>query len=165
MENTNKSPYHIDDVCDYVIYRLNAENEDNTLNSLKLQKLLYYIQAWHFAFFNKPIIKEDFQAWVHGPVNRAIYDRFKDRMLFFPITTSDIKKASIDQYISEADKEHIDAVLEAYAQFSGVDLERMTHQEKPWMEARKGYASNERCETSISTTTMGAYYSERVKNK
>ena len=38
------------------------------LTNLKLQKLMYYSQAWHLALRDIPLFNEDFQAWVHGPV-------------------------------------------------------------------------------------------------
>jgi len=39
-------------VCDYIIQRVLTGGEK--LNVLKLQKLLYYVQAWHLAFYKKP---------------------------------------------------------------------------------------------------------------
>ena len=43
------------------------------LSVLKLQKLLYYVEAWHVAFFNKMLFDDEFQAWVHGPVCVPIF--------------------------------------------------------------------------------------------
>ncbi len=39
------------------------------MSHLKLQKLLFYAQALHLAYFDEPIIEDDFEAWVHGPVS------------------------------------------------------------------------------------------------
>ncbi|MFA6090004.1 MAG: type II toxin-antitoxin system antitoxin SocA domain-containing protein [Candidatus Woesearchaeota archaeon] len=161
-KQNNEKTYNVNDVCDYVINRLNAENNDDSLNSLKIQKLLYYIQAWHYAFFKKPVINGTFEAWVHGPVNRTIYDRFKDRMLFFPIDVHDIINTEVDKKIGSDDKAHIDSVLEVYSKYSGVELERMTHQEKPWINARKDFTPNERCDKPIDPEIMGAYYKARL---
>jgi uncharacterized phage-associated protein len=46
---------------------------------LKLQKLVYYSEAWHLAYFERPLIPEDFEAWVHGPVVRSLWDHYKGR--------------------------------------------------------------------------------------
>jgi uncharacterized phage-associated protein len=154
--------YQINQIADYVILRL-SEGGDKTLNSLKLQKLLYYIQSWHLAFHKKPIIQDSFQAWVHGPVNREVFDRFKDRMLFFPIIEDDILDKEISQKISDEDKLHIDLVLESYSKFSGVELEQMTHGEEPWLKARSGFRPNERCEVKIDEILMGDYYRSRLQ--
>lgn len=62
-------------VSDYLLVE-NRERGEN-LTNLKLQKLLYYAQAWHLALRNAPLFDEDFQAWVHGPVLPSQYLRFR----------------------------------------------------------------------------------------
>ena len=47
------------------------------MSHLKLQKLLYYMQALHLAYFDQPLVNDDFQAWLHGPVSRILYDHVK----------------------------------------------------------------------------------------
>lgn len=43
----------------------------------KLQKLCYYAQAWHCAFYkNKPLFENRIEAWVHGPVSPELYYRY-----------------------------------------------------------------------------------------
>lgn len=154
--------YNIHTICDYVIFRLKYE-EDQPLNNLKLQKLLYYIQAWHLAFYEKKrFFDSGFQAWIHGPVNRDIYDRFKERTLYSEIKPEDMLDEDSVYKISERDKQHIDTVLESYAKFSGTELEYMTHQEDPWILARKGYRPVERCEREIDDEVMASYYKKRL---
>ena len=48
------------------------------ISNLKLQKLLYYAQAWHLAIYDTRLFPERFQAWVHGPVIPEIYHRYKE---------------------------------------------------------------------------------------
>lgn len=161
----NKKMATIYQVSDYIIFRLKSEgNED--LSALKLQKLLYYIQAWHLAFFGKKAFDSDFQAWIHGPVNREIYDFYKDKKgLYSEILFEDIKdRNSINELDTEL-KEHIDNILETYAKFSATQLEIMTHQEEPWNEARKDCESYQRCENIISNELMKTYYATRLKNE
>ncbi len=45
---------------------------------LSLQKMLYYVQGFYYAFFNLFLFDEDCEAWIHGPVYKDVYDRFKD---------------------------------------------------------------------------------------
>jgi len=45
---------------------------------LKLQKLAYYVEAWHLAYFGEPLIEDNFQAWLHGPVSPRIWKQFKN---------------------------------------------------------------------------------------
>lgn len=162
MKQLVRTSATVDDVCDYVIVRLNEAR--TPLSVLKLHKLLYYIQAWHLAFFGCPLFAADFQAWIHGPVSRQIYDRFKDhKSMYSRVSKRDIRPGfSIDQ-IDRPNIRHIDAILEAYAEFADTQLEELTHEEAPWIKARNGCEPNERCETLISEDLMKTYYAARLK--
>lgn len=149
------------DVCDYVIQRLCAAGE--CVNLLKLQKLMYYIQAWSLAFYDKPLFSGHFQAWVHGPVNRELYDRFADsKSLYSEVTVEDVLPEFDVERIDEDDRGHIDAILDAYARFTGNQLEDMTHREEPWLKARNGIRPTERCEREIDEQLMATYYRQRL---
>lgn len=151
------------DVCDFIIIKVKEAGEP--LNHLKLQKLLYYVQAWHLAFMKTPMFNGKFQAWVHGPVNREIYDRFASRKsLYSEILEEDIRPTFDLGAIGEADRLHIEAVLEAYAPFSGSQLEEMTHKEAPWIEARVGYRPSQRCESTINEDRMAEFYGAQVRD-
>lgn len=154
----------INNICDYVIFRITGEG-NGSLSHLKLQKLLYYIQSWHLAFEKDPLFKGKFQAWIHGPVNREIYNRFKDtKYMYSSINLKDIQQQDLSfSTIEQNKKDHIDSVLEVYAPFSDVQLENMTHNEKPWIEAREGYEPFQRCEEEIDEKTMHHYYASRVE--
>ncbi len=151
-------------VCDYIIARMVTEEAEN-LDNLKMQKLLYYTQAWHLAFYSKPLFAGKFQAWIHGPVNREIFDRFKEsKFLFTPIVQGDIITKNFDT-LSDLDKLHIDTVLEVYGKFSGVELELMTHIEEPWKEARGSLGEFDRCENEIDEKLIGDYFRQRLNVK
>jgi uncharacterized phage-associated protein len=149
----------IDDVADYIIWKM---NEASWINVLKLQKLLYYVQAWMLAFENRRCFRGGFQAWVHGPVNRDIYDRFKDiKSMYSRVRPRDIREEFDPDKMHNAVVAHIDAVLEAYGALSDDQLEDMTHSEEPWIEARGDCSPRERCENFIAETTMRDYYAAR----
>lgn len=153
---------NIKDVCNYVIFRLTSEG-GGSLSHLKLQKLLYYIQAWNLAYEKKPLFEGTFQAWIHGPVNRSVYNLFKGtKYMYSAITIKDLQGIDFNfSSLSTDDKSFIDGVLETYAPFSDVQLEKMTHDETPWLEARSGHEPYERCENDISEETMAKYYAAR----
>lgn len=119
----------------------------------KLQKLCYYAQAWCYALREKRLIKSDFQAWVHGPVSPALYDRFKQ----FGYDTIKIK-GTYRCNIRKEDIDLLEDVWETYGNKTGNALEALTHRELPWIEARRGYAENEMCTVVISPETMRTYY-------
>ena len=62
----------IHDITDYIILRVKSEDRFASLINLKLQKLLYYVQAWSYGINKKPMFDGEFEAWIHGPVNREI---------------------------------------------------------------------------------------------
>lgn len=147
----------INDVSDYVIAKLDEGGVP--LSVLKLQKLLYYIQAWHLAFHGKPLFDGRFQAWIHGPVNRAIYDRFcETHSMYAMATMRDIREAFDPSALPKEAQFHIDEILEAYAAFSGAQLEAMSHDEQPWISARGNLRLSQRCETEIDEELVGFFY-------
>lgn len=150
------------DVADYIIIK--ATEAGVPLNLLKLQKLLYYSEAWRLAFTGQPLTGARFQAWVHGPVNRSVYDRYNDqKVLYSEVTPKDVPVSFSFDHLTEEQRDHIDSVLEAYGQFSGTELEVMTHREEPWIRARAGRSTSERCEDFINSHFMGDYYRARLQ--
>jgi len=61
------------DISKIVIARFDQSGD--LLTNKKLQKLLYYIEAWSLVYLGA-ILKENFQAWVHGPVIPSVYHEY-----------------------------------------------------------------------------------------
>lgn len=157
MTDTTQNRCHIQDATDYIIAAY--ADEPGKLSVLKLQKLLYYVQAWHLAKNGSPLFDGKFQAWVHGPVNRQVYDRFRDtHSLYSPVTVASLRDGFARDKLAGAHRAHIDEILEAYGDYTGTQLEDMTHDEQPWVEARGNLKDYERCETEIAEQTMLGYY-------
>ena len=153
----------LNDICNYVVFRLTGEG-NASVSHLKLQKLLYYIQSWNLAYEGKPLFDGKFQAWIHGPVNRTVYNRFKDtKYMYSNIQLSELGDIDMSfNNLSKECKDFINGVLEVYAPYSDVQLEDMTHNEQPWLEARADFQPYERCEIEISEKTMQSYYASRI---
>lgn len=152
----------VNTVSDYVIFKC-KEQGNVSLSVLKHQKILYYIQAWHLAFEDKVAFKGEFQAWIHGPVNREIYDIYKDRKyIYSDLKIDDVQDKEFYNKINDGLRLHIDTIIESYAKFTATELELMTHEEEPWIKARNGYNPNERCEVVIDDNLMKKYYSARL---
>lgn len=54
-----------------------ADQRNFKLTNLALQKLLYFVHGWFYAMYDEPLIKNKFEAWQYGPVQRVIYDQFR----------------------------------------------------------------------------------------
>ena len=113
-----------------------------------------YAQAWCYALNDYRLIDTVFEAWVHGPVSPALYDKFKS---FGYNSIRLAGKYTVN--IAEADIELLESVWETYGDHTGNALEALSHSEPPWIEARVRYAPNERCNVPISVESMKKYYS------
>lgn len=109
---------------------------------LMLQKLLYFIQGVYSALYGKPIFEEDCRAWTRGPVYLEVYDLFRD-FKYNPIDDARfaLLEGTADALIEE-EKNVIDLVVNTFGMYGGKVLERITHNEDPWKEARKGYGDS-----------------------
>jgi uncharacterized phage-associated protein len=153
----------VNTISDYVIYKC-KEQGNVSLSVLKHQKILYYIQAWYLAFEGVPAFEGKFQAWIHGPVNREIYNTYKDRKyIYSDLKTDDIQDKSFYDKINNNLRTHIDTIIESYSKYTATELELMTHEEDPWIKAREGYSPNARCEVIIDEDLMKKYYSARLE--
>ena len=139
----------IDTVIQYLLNRC----EDIT--PLALQKALYYIQGFYFAFYQTFLFSEDCQAWVHGPVYRDIYFRYKDYR-FDPIKKADSFDASV---FSSGEKAICDSVINNICCYSGKVLERFTHSETPWLTARGDLPITALSDKTIDKALLSDYFS------
>ena len=135
-------------------------NQCEDVTPLALQKALYYIQGFHYAFYKTFLFSEDCQAWVHGPVYRDIYFRYRDYH-FDPIE----KTSSFDTSVFSASEKAIcDSVINNICCYSGKILERFTHNEAPWLTTRGDLPDSVPSDRIIDKSVMGAYF-DAVKAK
>lgn len=120
------------ELAKYIIDKLAEMNQ--SVNHLKLQKLLYYIQAWHLVYMDVPLFDSDFEAWLHGPVVRRVWDYYKSKSIMLDNLPRD---RNISIKLTEEQEEIINDVLDEYGDKSGYYLECLTHSELPWKEARR----------------------------
>ncbi|MBQ7433077.1 MAG: DUF4065 domain-containing protein [Lachnospiraceae bacterium] len=125
---------------------------------LMLQKLLYFIQGIYSALYGKPIFVEDCRAWIHGPVYPEVYDLFRD-FKYNPI--DDARFALLggtEDALTNDEEQTIDLVVNTFGMYGGKVLEKITHNEDPWMEARKGYGDGIPSSELLSKERMMKYY-------
>lgn len=109
---------------------------------LMLQKLLYFTQGIYSALYGRPIFTEDCRAWIHGPVYPEVYNLFRD-FKYNPI--EDARFALLEgtaDALTDNEKHAIDLVVDTFGMYSGKILEKITHNEIPWKEARNGYGDS-----------------------
>ena len=120
----------------------------------KLQTLCYYAQAWHCALEGNPLFSETPEAWVHVPVFRSLYQKYKD------YSGQKIPKGSFNNSpLPENTLEVLNAVYNTYGNLSGDQLEALIHSEEPYLKAKGKLPPFEPSTNHISVQDMKKFYS------
>ena len=142
------------DIAKKLIFK--AQNDEpnggERLTNLKLQKLLYYQQGFHLAFFGTPLFAEDVEAWMYGPVVPAVYDEYS------AYGSSALPEVKVPVSMSEDEEELFNEVYDAYREFSAIGLMNRTHSERPWLDA----VPHDRG-TVITQESMMAYFKTQIQ--
>lgn len=165
------------DIKDYAAYvGINMLMQGLTVSPLKLQKILYYEQAWHMVGFGRDntLFSCAPQAWVNGPVYPEIYHIYKNmvpgmcdhlRMENFlngKEKPQDKEKNLVAKMgLSEEEIALTERVIMLYGSRTQNQLILLTHSEKPWSEMREGLRPYDYSDRTISLDTMHDYYKER----
>lgn len=128
------------------------------MSAMKLQKLVYYCQAWSLVWDGKPMFSEDIEAWANGPVVRKLYNAHRGCFKVTASTHDSIKDACPEQLDADS-VETIEQVLKFYGQKDAQWLSELTHKELPWIEARGRQADGEYSDAVITHASMEEYYS------
>ncbi|MBM7096662.1 SocA family protein [Bacillus sp. H-16] len=141
------------DVSDYFLSR-SVPGTNQAITHLKLQKLVYFAQAWHLALTGKKIFENRIEAWTHGPVVPELYSKYKAFGFRELPKKEDVKEATFEKDVLET----LGLVWELYGDKEGKVLENITHNEDPWIEARRELSQHERSNVEISTYKMEEYF-------
>jgi len=134
------------DVAAYILKKKKA------VTSMKLQKLVYYSQAWSLVWDEKPMFKNRIEAWANGPVCPELFAAHRGEFLIESEPRGNAKK------LTEDERDTVDAVLKTYGDKGANWLSSLTHKEDPWMDARAGLPDGVRGNREISTASMAEYY-------
>lgn len=133
-----------------------ADKGGELMTNMKLQKMLYYQQGFHLAYFGTPLFEEDIEAWMYGPVVPTVYDRYKsngrngiepDRGLVF----------SFEQ---KRELALFNEVCKVYGAYSAIGLMNMTHEEMPWKSTPTGEGEGH----VIAKDKMQSFFKKRLKD-
>ena len=136
----------VHDVAKYIV------EQQSDIDTWKLEKLVYYCQAWHMVWEEKPLFTERIEAWANGPVSPDLWQ--EHRGLYKVKSWS---KGSTS-HLNETERESIDVVLKHYGKRTGFALRDLTHKEAPWRSARKGVPIGAPSNNVITPDSMAAYY-------
>jgi uncharacterized phage-associated protein len=122
------------------------------MTSMKLQKLVYYAQAWSLVWDERPIFDEPIEAWANGPVVPALFRAHQGE---FTVTA---EPAGDHSRLDKDARDTIKAVLKSYGNKTANWLSALTHREEPWIDARRGLSDGDRGSREITHGSMADYY-------
>lgn len=125
------------------------------VSAMKLQKLMYYAQAWNLVWEEEPLFTNDFQAWANGPVLPTLYARHRG---MFKVDASLFPDADSGN-LTESERGNLEKVLAFYGDKTAQWLSNLTHQENPWLDARGDLPAGALSEVVIPQAAIHEYYS------
>jgi uncharacterized phage-associated protein len=143
--------------CEFV--RLSyAGAEPDPLTNLRLQKLLYYAQAWSLAVRGASLFPEKIQARRSGPVVRPVQSALARVVGDGVVGPKDLASAPP---LDEEESAFVRAVWEAYRPFSASSLSEATREEAPWRQAWGERAAADAGAETIPAEAIADYFSRR----
>ncbi|MCU4155224.1 DUF4065 domain-containing protein [Carboxylicivirga sp. A043] len=143
--------YNVIDIANKILARATDSEFDGLVCNMKLQKMLYYMQGFHLAYFDTPLFDEEIEAWMYGPVVPSVYDNFKINGNAGIEYTGDVIT------LSPEEEALFNEVYRVYSEFSAIGLMNRTHSESPWQSVDTGVGS------IIPKETMHAFFKTRLQ--
>ena len=141
------------DVANFFIDLANSDPDD-CMTNLRVNKLLYFAQAWSLVRRGKPLFKEELQAWKHGPVVPSVYQAFK------PCGRERISAVSGEYSADVFSNDELELLIDVarkYGCYTSPALVAMTHLPgSPWESVYAPGHNN-----VISTNRLKDYYSQQ----
>lgn len=137
----------VEDIAVFILEQLGY------ISTMKLQKLVYYCQAYSLGWTGKPLFTEEIKAWTNGPVVNELFVKHKG---LFMVTYEDIEGNSDN--LSETQEDICDAVIEALKGLTGWELAIKTKTEDPWRNFF--YENAERHNLTIPHRVLKNYYAD-----
>jgi uncharacterized phage-associated protein len=134
-------------------------DEADPLTNLRLQKLLYYAQAWSLVIRESELFSDDLEAWRCGPVVPAVYRALRD--------TQEANQINRDTFADAPDlegeeAEFVGCVWDAYKEDSAIRLSDMTYQETPWLRAWGDQPKNGTANVPISVEDLEEFFARQT---
>lgn len=146
------------DVAAWFLNAVDPEAGDSITN-LKLQKLVYYAQAWAVTLLGSRLFDEPIEAWAHGPVVDVVYQEYKAHG-FDSLPPSQRKPV-----FTPRERVILEDVLAVYGEHSATFLEALTHAEQPWQTVWSDRRRTDRSRREIPIERMREFYLRQYDNR
>ena len=142
-EEKEKAPYTAMEVANYIIEY--EHSKGRSISNLKLQKLLYFVQARFFMLYGKPCFDDRIEAWSFGPVVVNVYHAYK---IYGGLDITKLK-GCLPNNISPEHQIIINEELESYSCTPVYEMVNITHHQTPWVYAKRNQFNNEITQEAI----------------
>lgn len=146
------------DVAAWFLNEIDRKAGDSITN-LKLQKLVYYAQAWATTLLDHPLFEEPIEAWAHGPVVAVVYHEYKS------YGYHDLPASRTKPRLKPEERIILEDVLTIYGEHSAKFLEELTHSEKPWETVWGDKPATSRSRHEIPLPLMREFYQSQFENR
>ncbi len=122
--------YSAEDVARYVIDY--SWSKHVPVSNLRLQKILYFVQAEFLVEKDRPCFDDVICAWTFGPVVPSVYYEYK------VFGSASIPADGIDRKdycFNSSDRELINGIVDECNNYSTAQLVEITHHQRPWITA------------------------------
>jgi uncharacterized phage-associated protein len=150
-QKENVMAYKALDIANKLLAKASYSEYEELTSNLKLQKLLYYQQGFHLAYFGEPLFDEDIEAWMYGPAVPSVYNHFKDNRNLGISYSGDVIR------LQPEEESLFNEVYKVYGAYSAIGLMNMTHQESPWTTTKTANGS------IITKDKLKAFFKKRLK--
>lgn len=141
------------DVAAYIL------EQRGPMTAMKLQKLVYYSQAWSLVWDEEPLFDEPIEAWANGPVVPRLYDEHRGMFKVSPGTISGRARR-----LTSNQRDTVDKVLAYYGKKPSAWLSDLTHMEQPWRDVRGDLPPGAHSHEVITHAAMAEYYGGLTPN-
>lgn len=120
------------DIAEWIV-RYSASDLGAPVDPMSLEKLAYYAQAFHLALHDRPLFREDIEAWRWGPVVPSVYKRYQTYGSDPIVLPDDAPPGAL----GNGEGDFLSQIIGFFCQHTAVNLSRATHLEDPWLNASK----------------------------
>ncbi|MBS2126639.1 DUF4065 domain-containing protein ['Fragaria x ananassa' phyllody phytoplasma] len=155
IKNNNKNQINVFDVGFYIV-----KNNPYPTTKMKLNKMIYYAHAKHLVKTKKPLVKEQIQAWIYGPVFPELCKQLK-KFTYQPLNIDSLSIGD-ETKINATQKQILDDIISLYGNKEASFLSQQTHEEDPWKNTY--YINSDWSKNIIKNKDILEYFSKNTKH-
>lgn len=116
-----------------------ADEKRVSVKLMSLLKMIFYAHGWYLSMKDRPLVRQEFEAWEHGPVVKSVWEAFKtsgkrplsERAQRFDVVSG--QYSEVREPFSAEDAAFLTQIFDAYCHVDAFDLSAATHVEgSPW---------------------------------